>query len=189
LPVRQSSPVEAGARAQLAVAATRARSANSSENRSARGTVTPVPGSTVRCALYTDASAPSERRWLVVTESGPGRNDDDPVKAEQAQRLLDAMLRAVGAHRKERGRAGADIASAIAQNRPHVVLAAGRAAGQRLLESREPLNVLRGRLHRLDDAAPVIVTYHPAYLLRAPAHKRGAWDDLLRAAAAAGESP
>ena len=44
----------------------------------------------------------------------------------------------------------------------------------------EPLGRLRGRLHRWHDL-PVVVTYHPAYLLRSPADKAGAWDDLCLA--------
>jgi DNA polymerase len=55
-------------------------------------------------------------------------------------------------------------------------------AAQDLLESDEPLGRLRTRVHRFPEAdIPVVVTYHPAYLLRSPAQKRKAWQDLCRA--------
>jgi DNA polymerase len=60
---------------------------------------------------------------------------------------------------------------------PAVILCVGRIAAQRLLGRDEPLARLRGRIHRLG-RTPVVVTYHPAYLLRAPAEKRRSWEDL-----------
>lgn len=56
----------------------------------------------------------------------------------------------------------------------------GRFAVQSLLKSSEPLGKLRGRVHQVQ-GVPVIVTYHPAYLLRSPADKALAWDDLCLA--------
>ncbi len=67
---------------------------------------------------------------------------------------------------------------------PKVILAAGRIAAQHLLHSSEPVGRLRGRVHRLGEAAiPLVVTYHPAYLLRSPDQKASAWQDLQRALA------
>ena len=66
--------------------------------------------------------------------------------------------------------------------RPRVLLAMGRFAAQSLLASDEPIGKLRGRVHRWRDI-PVVVTYHPAYLLRTLADKARAWDDLCLAAA------
>ena len=62
---------------------------------------------------------------------------------------------------------------------PKVILALGRIGAQRLLQTNTSLARLRGKLHYLDDiTVPVIVTYHPAYLLRAPQEKRKSWEDL-----------
>jgi DNA polymerase len=65
--------------------------------------------------------------------------------------------------------------------RPRIVLAMGRFAVQALLGSSEPLGRLRGRVHRVE-GVPLVVTYHPAYLLRSPLDKAKAWDDLCLAA-------
>jgi uracil-DNA glycosylase len=67
---------------------------------------------------------------------------------------------------------------------PKIILAMGRFAVQALTGSAEPLGKLRGRVHALHGssyAAPVIVTYHPAYLLRNLPDKAKAWADLLLA--------
>ena len=67
---------------------------------------------------------------------------------------------------------------------PKIILAMGRFAVQSLLGSTEPLGKLRGRVHTMPaDAAqtPVIVTYHPAYLLRNLPDKAKAWADLMLA--------
>ena len=69
----------------------------------------------------------------------------------------------------------------VALVQPRVILAMGRFAVQSLLGSDEAIGRLRGRVHRWQDV-PVVVTYHPAYLLRQPADKAKAWDDLCRAA-------
>ncbi|MBW8848934.1 MAG: uracil-DNA glycosylase [Burkholderiales bacterium] len=63
---------------------------------------------------------------------------------------------------------------------PRLVLAVGLQAARRLTGLAEPLGKLRGRVHRWR-GLPVVVTYHPAYLLRSPADKAGAWDDLCLA--------
>lgn len=69
----------------------------------------------------------------------------------------------------------------VALVQPRVILAMGRFAVQSLLGSDEPIGRLRGRLHRWR-GVPLVVTYHPAYLLRQPADKARAWDDLCLAA-------
>ncbi len=72
----------------------------------------------------------------------------------------------------------------IALLQPKIILAMGRFAVQALLGSTEPLGKLRGRVHTLVDGSsqtPVIVTYHPAYLLRNLPDKAKAWADLLLA--------
>ena len=71
---------------------------------------------------------------------------------------------------------------------PKVILAMGRFAVQSLLKSTEPIGKLRGRVHELA-GVPLIVTYHPAYLLRSPADKALAWDDLCLAREVMRQSP
>jgi len=61
--------------------------------------------------------------------------------------------------------------------RPRLLLASGRYAVQALLNSTEAIGRLRGRVHQYH-GTPVIVTYHPAYLLRQPSEKAKAWEDL-----------
>jgi uracil-DNA glycosylase len=65
--------------------------------------------------------------------------------------------------------------------RPRIILAMGRFAVQALLRSDEPIGRLRGRLHHYQ-GVPLVVTYHPAYLLRSPLDKAKAWEDLCFAA-------
>jgi DNA polymerase len=67
----------------------------------------------------------------------------------------------------------------IALLQPRIVLAVGRIAAQSLLATDTPIGRLRGQVHRFGDASlPLVVTYHPAYLLRSPGEKRKAWEDL-----------
>ena len=65
--------------------------------------------------------------------------------------------------------------------RPRLILAMGRFAVQALLRSDEPIGKLRGRVHHCQ-GVPLVVTYHPAYLLRNLADKARAWEDLCLAA-------
>jgi DNA polymerase len=69
----------------------------------------------------------------------------------------------------------------IALVQPRVILAMGRFAVQALLRTTDPVGRLRGRVHRYE-GVPLVVTYHPAYLLRQPADKARSWDDLCLAA-------
>jgi DNA polymerase len=62
---------------------------------------------------------------------------------------------------------------------PKLILALGRIAAQNLLATDTPIGRLRGQVHQFGrGATPLIVTYHPAYLLRSPGEKRKAWADL-----------
>jgi DNA polymerase len=63
---------------------------------------------------------------------------------------------------------------------PAIILAVGRIAAQLLLDTETPVGRLRGTVHQLDKI-PLVVTYHPAYLLRSPSQKRKSWDDLCLA--------
>lgn len=138
--------------------------------------------------------------WLIVTESlTPG----EPLGGD-AGRLLDNMLRAMQLHKHPRthvatlGRSGgpspegcaepADgMAQALEQLRPALVLVLGLGAARAVLGSREPLGRLRAGVQSLagpgDMRVPAVVSYDPAYLLRAPDAKAGAWADLCRALA------
>ena len=61
--------------------------------------------------------------------------------------------------------------------KPQLILAVGRIAAQTLLQTSEPLSQLRGKIHYLQQT-PLVVVYHPAYLLRSLIEKRKAWQDL-----------
>ena len=108
-----------------------------------------------------------------------------------AGKLLDNMLAALGVSRKRRaylacvprsGLEGVDalLREQVEQLRPRVILAMGRFAVQGLLRTGEPPGRLRGRAHDFA-GVPVVVTYHPAYLLRNQADKANAWADLCLA--------
>lgn len=66
--------------------------------------------------------------------------------------------------------------------RPRVILAMGRLAAHALLKTDQAMGRLRGQVHEVQ-GIPVVVTFHPSYLLRNPADKALAWDDLCRARA------
>ena len=61
--------------------------------------------------------------------------------------------------------------------KPKVILAVGRIAAHNLMKVETPIGRMRGMVHHYGDT-PVVVTYHPAYLLRKPSEKAKAWDDL-----------
>jgi uracil-DNA glycosylase family 4 len=143
---------------------------------------------------------PKRADWLVIGEA-PGAEEDrrgEPFVGAAGQ-LLDAMLRAIGLERatnvyianvlKSRPPGNRDpkpeevaaclpyLERQIELLRPKIMLAVGRIAAQNLLGTDAPLGRLRGQVHRFGDT-PLVVTYHPAYLLRTPAEKRKAWEDL-----------
>ena len=146
--------------------------------------------------------------WLIVGEA-PGAEEDrrgEPFVG-RAGKLLDEMLRAIGQGRDTVFIANilkcrppnnrdpkAQEASACRQYlerqiqllRPKIILAVGRIAAQNLLASDEPVGRMRGRPHELD-GIPLVVTYHPAYLLRSPSQKGKSWSDLCLAKRLAAE--
>ena len=79
------------------------------------------------------------------------------------------------------------LARQVALLRPKIILALGRFAVQSLLKTNEPIGKLRGRVHHYE-GVPVIVSYHPAYLLRNLPDKAKAWADLCLALDVAGGS-
>lgn len=147
--------------------------------------------------------------WLIVGEA-PGRDEDQQGEpfVGRAGKLLNAMLEALGYARedvyianilksrppKNRDPKPEEVAACepylkqqIALLKPKIILAVGRIAAQNLLKTDTPIGKLRGQRLEYQVAAetvtkvPVVVTYHPAYLLRSPADKRKAWQDLLLA--------
>lgn len=154
-------------------------------------------------ALYPQADPAATPRelgagWLVVLESPAS---GEPL-AGDAGRLLGNMLRAMRLHLHPRtfaatlGRGApglpadglepaAGLQQALAALRPAMVLLLGLGAARAVLGSREPLGRLRAGMHRLADGTPAVVSYDPAYLLRAPEAKAAAWADLCRALALA----
>jgi DNA polymerase len=71
------------------------------------------------------------------------------------------------------------LAQQMALVKPRAILAVGRIAAQWLLQSDVPIGRLRGRVFQYGEAGtPLVVTYHPAYLLRSPGEKAKAWTDL-----------
>ena len=162
-----------------------------------------------RCALHESRTQTvfgvgnPTAEWMIIGEA-PGAEEDrrgEPFVG-RAGKLLDEMLLAIGQRRESvfianilkcrppnnRDPAADEAASCrpylerqIELVRPRIILAVGRIAAQQLLQSDEPVGRLRGKVHQLD-ATPVVVTYHPAYLLRSPSQKRKSWDDLCLAA-------
>ena len=141
--------------------------------------------------------------WLFVGE-GPGADEDEQGEpfVGQAGKLLDAMLAAIGLKRGEgvyianavkcrppenRTPEAAEMAACkpfldrqIALLKPRLIVLLGRAAAHSVLGTEQALSGLRGKRHTLGDI-PVVVTYHPAYLLRTLHDKAKAWDDLCLA--------
>lgn len=142
--------------------------------------------------------------WMIIGEA-PGAEEDrrgEPFVGRAGQ-LLDAMLAALDLDRQqvfianilkcrppqnrdprpeEIDACRAHLRGQIDLVRPRLILAVGRIAAQSLLGTDAPVGRLRGRVHRLEpDGIPLVVTYHPAYLLRSPGQKRRAWEDLCLA--------
>lgn len=141
--------------------------------------------------------------WLFVGEA-PGAEEDRRGEAfvGRAGQLLDNMLRAMGLSREKdvyianilkcrppnnRDPLGPEVQACtpylqrqIALLQPRVIVALGRFAAQGLLQVDTPLSQLRGTTQHYQ-GIPLIVTYHPAYLLRNPIDKRKVWEDLKRA--------
>jgi DNA polymerase len=140
------------------------------------------------------------RARLMVIGEAPGAEEDrqgEPFVGRAGQ-LLNSMLAAAGFERAQvyianvlkcrppnnRDPGALEVAQCLPYLRrqielvePAAILCVGRIAAQRLLGREEPLARLRGQVHEFG-GVPVVVTYHPAYLLRSPAEKRKAWIDL-----------
>jgi DNA polymerase len=142
-----------------------------------------------------------QAEWLIVGEA-PGAEEDrrgEPFVGRAGQ-LLNSMLRAIGLAREQvfianvlkcrppgnRDPSPGESAEClpylerqIALLKPKIMLAVGRISAQSLLKTDTPLGRMRLKVHSFGLAqVPLVVTYHPAYLLRTPADKRKAWEDL-----------
>lgn len=142
-----------------------------------------------------------QANWLVVGEA-PGAEEDKQGEpfVGRAGGLLNSMLRGIGLEREQvfianvlkcrppnnRDPQADEVAHClpylerqIALLKPRIMLAVGRIAAQNLLATDTPIGKLRGHVHAFGNARiPLVVTYHPAYLLRSPTEKRKAWEDL-----------
>lgn len=161
-----------------------------------------------KCSLYAGRTQTvfgvgnPQADWMIIGEA-PGAEEDrrgEPFVG-RAGKLLDEMLRAVGQDREqvfianilkcrppgnrdpkveEASACRAYLERQIELVQPQIILAVGRVAAQNLLGTDAPVGRLRGRRHSLGEI-PMVVTYHPAYLLRSPSQKRKSWDDLCLA--------
>ncbi len=144
-----------------------------------------------------------EADWMMIGE-GPGENEDKQGEpfVGQAGKLLDSMLHALELARgrnvyianvvkcrppgnrnpepDEVVRCEPYLRRQVELVKPKLIVALGRVAAQNLLKTDASISSLRGRVHRYEDV-PVIVTYHPAYLLRSLSDKAKAWIDLCLA--------
>jgi len=140
--------------------------------------------------------------WLIIGEA-PGAEEDrrgEPFVG-RAGTLLDEMLRAIGQSRdsvfianilkcrppnnrdprpEEAAACRQYLERQIELVQPKIVLAVGKIAAQNLLGCSEPVGKMRGRTHDFG-GIPLVVTYHPAYLLRSPSQKAKSWSDLCLA--------
>jgi len=137
--------------------------------------------------------------WMLIGEA-PGQNEELEGKPFLGQPgfLLTEMLRAIGLQREsvfitnvvkcsppnnrdpkvdELKSCDDYLQQQITLVNPKIILAVGRVAAQRLLGTKQALSDLRGVPHQVK-GIPVIVVYHPAYLLRSLLEKRKAWQDL-----------
>ena len=138
---------------------------------------------------------------LLIVGEAPGANEDKQGKpfVGRAGQLLNNMLQAIGLQRQDiyianilkcrppnnRDPRPEEVALCtpflerqIALLQPKIILALGRIAAQFLLDSKESLGKMRGHEFQYRDT-PLLVSYHPAYLLRTPREKRKSFQDLL----------
>ena len=139
--------------------------------------------------------------WLIIGEA-PGAEEDKQGEpfVGRAGKLLNSMLEAAGPGREqvyianilkcrppnnrdpkpeEVSQCENYLAQQIEMVQPKIILAVGRIAAQNLLKVDTPIGRMRGQQYSYPGSdIPVIVTYHPAYLLRSPREKRKSWQDL-----------
>ncbi len=163
-----------------------------------------------QCTLHQDRKqtvfgvGAEDADWMIIGEA-PGAEEDrqgEPFVG-RAGKLLNTMLLALGLQREQvfianilkcRPPANRDprpeevasceiyLARQIEMIQPKIILALGRIAAQNLLKVDTPIGRMRGQQYEYPGSnIPVVVTYHPAYLLRSPGEKRKSWQDLQMA--------
>ena len=146
-----------------------------------------------------------EQAPLMVVGEGPGADEDaqgEPFVG-RAGKLLDEMLKAIGRSRQtdtfianvvkcrppgnrnpaedEAEACRGYLEQQLRLVKPKLIVALGAVAAKLLLQTETPVGKLRGAMHVWGpDATPLMVTYHPAYLLRSPGEKAKSWDDLKK---------
>lgn len=144
----------------------------------------------------------SQQAKLMIIGEAPGFNEDQQGEpfVGRAGQLLTAMIKAIGFQRHDvyianilkcrppenRDPTAEEVATCtpflnqqIDIIKPRLLLAVGRIAAHYLLNNKNSLESLRGKLHHFGESrTPLIVTYHPAYLLRSPSDKKKAYIDL-----------
>ena len=201
-PAEVAAPVAAIAQASLAPPASAAREApyDWAQLRERVAACTRCGLSATRTQTVFGVGNPAAE-WLIVGEA-PGADEDrqgEPFVGRAGQ-LLNSMLRAIGLAREQvyianvlkcrpphnRDPLPGEIAEClpflerqIALLKPKIMLVVGRIAAQNLLKTDVPLGRLRQQVHVFGASrVPLVVTYHPAYLLRTPTDKRKTWEDL-----------
>ena len=140
--------------------------------------------------------------WMFIGEA-PGAEEDrrgEPFVGRSGK-LLDQMLAAIGQSRQsvfianiikcrpphnrdpapeEASSCRAYLGRQIALVNPRIIVAVGKISAQNLLGTDAPVGRMRGKRHSFGNV-PLVVTYHPAYLLRSPSQKRKSWEDLCLA--------
>ncbi len=163
-----------------------------------------------RTRTHTVFGVGDEQAPLMIVGEGPGADEDargEPFVGRAGQ-LLDEMLKSIGRSRQQHDAASAVFIANVVKCRPpgnrdpeadeveacrpyldrqielvrpKLIVALGRVAAQRLLDTDAPLSRLRGPLYHYGAArTPLLITYHPAYLLRSPREKAKSWDDLKK---------
>ncbi|MCH8895851.1 MAG: uracil-DNA glycosylase [Proteobacteria bacterium] len=141
--------------------------------------------------------------WMFIGEA-PGKDEDEQGEpfVGRAGQLLNAILHAAGLSREQvyiantiKCRPPANrnpqhqesdqcypfLQRQIALLQPKIIVLLGKVAAHRMLDTDQALGKLRGKIYRYQDRVPMVVTYHPAYLLRSPSQKAKVWEDLLLA--------
>ena len=164
----------------------------------------------IKCDLHTSRTQTvfgvgnKNADWLIIGEA-PGYDEDQQGEpfVGRAGQLLNSMLMAVGLQREQvfianilkcrppdnRDPRPEEVTSCepylqrqIELIKPKIILCVGRIAAQNLLKVDTPIGKMRGKKYSYEPLnIPVVVTYHPAYLLRSPTQKSKSWEDLLLA--------
>ncbi len=161
-----------------------------------------------KCRLYsartnTVFGSGSKRSKIMIIGEAPGKEEDETGLPfiGRAGKLLDAMLLSIKLHRDdiyitntikcrppynrdpmkdEIDSCSKYLESQINIINPYVLILLGKVAASRILKKNLPMSELRQKKFQIDGyKPPIIVFYHPAYLLRSPSNKYKAWQDLV----------